>query len=426
MPMVAYSALDRLDRSTANEDPLGFFTFATRLADEWLPGITTRTRRIRYYAMVCGGLHLIEEEFRDVLRVVENRDAEITRLFMRWERLWAVWNTSVATDRSGMIGKNKVSALFKDEKFASRSVDYSFIQRQSDLGALGAYRSSMVDFGLLCKDRVELTYDGETLGEMFWNHGVNRRAWNQSVRVLGTGSFLFPRWKHQLAEYGERFGLDRDPLKKEKTFLRSRLVPAGDGVNRRSRLLDYIRKRGWGHLDEYDILVSAARRGASTKHQSEALERCAATIVALEEFRTATLGLLNTYRDLLYESGHSESPKIITKARTQPLSDNLNRTHRDVLRCVRSGEFGAVFQDFPMADCHNGQNAEAWLRDLLQIHKNEMVKRRTPRWFLPTGGDRWTLDVSVAGPSTDEDGPGAYSYRTSNLLSMARETGCRV
>lgn len=33
--MVAYSALDRLERSSTNEDLLSFSAYATRLADEW-------------------------------------------------------------------------------------------------------------------------------------------------------------------------------------------------------------------------------------------------------------------------------------------------------------------------------------------------------------------------------------------------------
>lgn len=426
MTMVAYTAFDRLDRSSVNEDPLGFFTYATRLADEWLPGITTRTRRIRYYSMVCSGLHLIEEEFKETVRESTNRDAEITRLFMRWERLWAAWSGSVASDGSGMIGKNKVASLFRDDVFMPRSVDYTFIQRQSDLGALGAYRSSLVEFGLMCKDRIELTYDGQSLGAMFWSQGANGRAWNQSVRALSNGRFVFPRWRPRLAEYGERFGLDRKLLKKEKVLLRSRLVPAGDAENRRSRLFEYIRKRGWGHLDEYDILVRIARRGRSESRRTEALERCAAAIVALEEFRAATLTLLNIFRYHLYELGHAESPSVIARKNVQLVCRDVVRTHRSLLRFVRSGEFVTVFRDFPMSDCRTGQNAVDWLRDLLRVHKDEMVKRRTPRWFLPEGVDKWTLDQSVAGPLTGEETLGPYSYRTGNLLSMARETGCRA
>ena len=62
MGSVAWTACDPLERGSANEDPLGFHAYAMRLMDEWLPGITTRTRRIRCCSMICGGLQLIEEE----------------------------------------------------------------------------------------------------------------------------------------------------------------------------------------------------------------------------------------------------------------------------------------------------------------------------------------------------------------------------
>lgn len=144
MGLIAYSAYDPREREGPSEDPLGFFRIAARLADRWLPGITTRTRRIRYCTMICGGLRLIDKEFGQDLRKAQNRDEEVTRLFLRWERLWAVWNHFVEDSGPALIGRNKVAGSSRADAFGPRSVDYPFIQRQAELGALGAYRSSMV------------------------------------------------------------------------------------------------------------------------------------------------------------------------------------------------------------------------------------------------------------------------------------------
>lgn len=261
---------------------------------------------------------------------------------------------------------------------------------------------------------------------MFWDPGRNHIAWNQSAYALETGRFEFPRSRHQLEKYAERFGLDRKLIRDEKAFLRIRLLPPSEVENRRSRLLEYIRKHRWGRLDEYDILVKAARRGRDGKRQATSLERCAAAVVALEEFRTATHVMLSAFRARIQRTGHPESPEIITGVCAQSVCDDVNRAHRILLRHVRSGEFINVFSDFLMADCRTGQGVVAWLRYLLSVHREEMAKRRTPRWFIPAGGDKWIVDVSVIGPSSAEETPAPYSYRTSNLLRMAREVGCQV
>ncbi|MBU4201394.1 MAG: hypothetical protein KKG09_04600 [Verrucomicrobia bacterium] len=436
MALIAYSLLDRLERGTSNEDPLGFFTYATRLADEWLPGITTRTRRARYYSMICGGLYLIEEGFKDLIRNSPNRDEETAKFFMRWERIWAAWNGAVDAAGTGMIGKNKISNLFDDDYFTVRNIDYPFIQRQSDLGALGSYRTSLEAMGFLLANSLELTFEGKILGELFWAQAGNNRAWNQSIRVLDTRKFTFPCYRYRLAEYATRFGLDlrRDALsdanakrlKEEKMLIRSKLLPCDGEGARRYKVLEYVRHHGWGELDEYEILTRAGHRGRSLVRDTDLLERCAAAIIALEEFRRATLDLLNLFRDHLYKEGRGDSPKAILGEGPRKITARVNITHRNLLRFVRSAEFQQVFRDFPMADCRNGQDAIAWITDLLEVHKDEMAKRRSPRWFIPAGGGKWTLDSSIVGQADNDDVLAAYSYRTNNLLSMARETGCRI
>jgi len=425
---VAFSLLDRLELDSVNEDPLGFFTYATRLAEEWLPGITTRTRRIRYYTIICGGLLLIEDEFKDLLRSAVNRDEETARLFMRWERLWAIWNGSVEESKAGMIGKNMVSDLFKDDYFVCGSVNYKFIQRQPDLGALGSYRSSMEALGLLKNDCLQLTPDGRTLGQLFWSQAKNNRARNHSLRALKNGKISFPRSRDRLAEYAAKFGLDvlGQEIKEEKSFIKDRLIPKGNATSRRSLVVEYVRNRGWSGYDEYSILSKAAKRGSSANKKTVFLERCAATIVALEEFRTATLALLNAFRDHLFLSGHADTPKALSKKNIRKIVKNVNLTHRAILRFVRSAEFQEVFRGFPMVECRTGQDEVEWLRELLKIHKKEMARRRTPKWFYPAGGGKWALDSSIVGSSSRDEELAPYSYRTNNLLNMAREVGCRV
>lgn len=428
MGHIAYSLLDRLERTSKNEDPLGFFTYATRLADQWLPGITTRTRRARYYSMVCGGLLLIEDEFKDELRRAEQRDEEITRLFMRWERLWATWNGAIEADAPGMIGRNKVSPLFKENTFQPRTLDYSFIQRQPDLGALGSYRSSLEATRLLREDCLDLTTpDGKRLGAMFWDAGGNRRAWNATVEGLRTGRITLSPARNRLAEYGNRFGLNlRGPtFQDERLFLRRRLFPEDLQRNRRLVVLKHICDRGWAELDESTILKRTAHVNHGSAWHDTFLQHCAAAIITLEGFRTQTMRLLNAFKETVLARG-SARPESTPAHLLRTIAPDVNQAHKRILRFVRSPDFQETFRDFPMPASMQGIEGLEWLKELLRIHREEMARRRTPRWFIQVGGGRWMLHESIAAPSDQEAPIQPYSYRTGNLLTLARETGYRL
>lgn len=449
MLLIAYSAFDPREREGANEDPLGFFRLASRLADRWLPGITTRTRRIRYYTMICGGLRLIEDEFKDAILGSQNQDEEVIGRFLRWERLWVLWNHFVEDSEPSLIGRNKVAESSKQDAFGTRNVDYPFIQRQAELGALGAYRSSMVALGLLNEDSLDLSLGGRTLGDMFWGPRPGR-VWDLTVDTLRTGKIKFSLDSGKLAKLGRQFGLGSRMEPDTRKFLRERLVPAimradhrkaGSGAAQRgggsaglnadsrqyqavlrSRLLAYIQRKKWADLDEQAI-IERASRGAGAP---EGLGACAAAIVALEDFRAATMGLLNVFKAHLRKTGRPQKPSAVPQREAREALGKIRRTHGRFLEKVRSPGFAEVFADCRLKDIRADQNALGWLGDLLRVHKEEMAVRRAPPWFVPAGGSQWMLHAQGAGSAVPEDDAPWYSYRTSNLLNLAKEVGCRV
>jgi hypothetical protein len=430
MNRIAWSAFDPLEKGTTNEDPLGFFAYAMRLADEWLPGITTRTRRLRYYSMVCAGLYLICDEFGEEIRATENRDAKRVALFLRWERLWVLWNVAVGRAAlPGLIGRLKAEVYLRDGVPRPPHLDYTFIARQPDLGALGSYRTSLQAFELMREDEIELTPEGERLAEQFWDQAPPG-TWTRAAAAIESGRL--PR-SGRLAgpdRIGETLGLSpqepSDSLAAEIAIVRCHLLAESGGGARRTEVFDYVRRHALGRREEEDILGFAARR--ARRHSGGApLERRAAVIIAVEAFRVALMKVVTLFRTYLVGKGGRARPKDLWRSpELHGLLRAVRATHRDVLRFSHAPEFAHIFEGFPFPADYPTGDGPRLLEALLELHQAEMARRRSPRWFTRTGQDQWELDPSVAYPP-DEDGPlDPYPYRTSNLLTLARDARCRL
>lgn len=139
------------------EDPLAF-DYLSQQVGYWLfGGITTRTARAQYFAVVLYGLWLVDTEVHD--RPIGADDAERKQLFERWERLWALavheyrggqFEQSDPDTIRGQRGVTKTWRAGED----SLPLDYKLIGRQSELGGLGAYMSA------LRSDSVGLVFPG--------------------------------------------------------------------------------------------------------------------------------------------------------------------------------------------------------------------------------------------------------------------------
>lgn len=433
--VVRWTAFNPLERGATNEDPLGFYAYAMRLAEEWLPGITTRTRRIRYYSMVCGGLQLIETELGGLVREAADRDAERLRLFMRWERLWVAWNAAVdGQDARGLIGRTKVTPLFRNGHFSSASLDYPFIQRQPDLGALGSYRTSLESFGLLREGVTELTVAGDRLADLFWSQDPGGRTWSASADSIRAGRIRLNRHQGRLAATGSRLGLrlwsgshrDRDALGNELSLLKARLLPESGVAARRTAVLELLRKKRLADHEEIEILRRTAG-GAARVGGGQDLERRAAAIIALEGYRGILIRALNIFRDDLVSRGGTGSPAgLMRSGDLRRVAAQARAARARLSPFLASADLMAVFTDFSMGRELDMGDGVSLLRGLLGVHQTEMVRRQTPRWFHPHGKDKWEIDPSVGYPSSRDGAVKAYSYRTPNLVNMARESGRRL
>lgn len=152
------------------EDPLAIDHLHQQLGNLLWPGFTTRTGRAFYYVVVCYGLRTVDELLHKhgIPATEDNR-----RLwFERWERLWALAICEsfdgAIPNSDAMRGKNGVVRAWRTSG-GRRPLDYPLISRQLELGALGAYRSSLVEHGLLSPDVLRPTPIGAELAGLMWD-----------------------------------------------------------------------------------------------------------------------------------------------------------------------------------------------------------------------------------------------------------------
>lgn len=166
----------------APEDPLAIDHLHQQIGNRLWPGFTTRTGRAFYYVMVCYGLRLVEQLLREhgIPANNDNRRA----WFERWERLWALaicdsYKGNIPTSDS-IRGKNGVVRAWS---VGRHRLDYSLLSRQLELGALGAYRSSLVDHGLLTRDTLRPTPIGAELAELMWSNDPGKQELEAYARA---------------------------------------------------------------------------------------------------------------------------------------------------------------------------------------------------------------------------------------------------
>lgn len=166
-----WSAPAPLDSDFTAEDPLALDYLGQQVGLWLFPGFTTRTSRAQYYAVVLYGLHVVQ---RAVERFgLAGDDETRTRLFERWERCWAL---ATVESRSGELDRSDLDAMrgirgarrtwFKGD--SSLPLDFELISRQSELGGLGAYLSSLRHHQLVGPGSLRVTPLAKGIIEAFW------------------------------------------------------------------------------------------------------------------------------------------------------------------------------------------------------------------------------------------------------------------
>lgn len=165
------------DSDFAAEDPLAL-DYLGQQAGLWLfRGFTTRTNRAQNYAVVLYGLDLADKAIQRFGYLGD--DETRTRLFERWERFWAL---ATLEFRNGQLSRGDEDAM-RGVRGATRAwfpgskplpTDFALISRQNELGGLGAYLSSLREYGLVFPGSLRVTPAARDILDAFWSEKAER------------------------------------------------------------------------------------------------------------------------------------------------------------------------------------------------------------------------------------------------------------
>ena len=176
-----WSAPHALDSDFTAEDPLALDYLGQQVGLWLFRGFTTRTSRAQNYAVVLYGLDLADKAVRRYN--YPGDDETRTRLFERWERFWALASLEF---KNGQIARGDEDAM-RGVRGASKAwfaggkplpLDFPLISRQSELGGLGAYLTSLRTYGLVFPGSLRVTAAAREILDAFWSE-PGKRDWSQ-------------------------------------------------------------------------------------------------------------------------------------------------------------------------------------------------------------------------------------------------------
>ena len=209
------TAYDPSDLPGASIDPLGFERGYLFLADKILPGLTNVASRPRYFALLCAGIQLSDDQgIRSEREQILHRQDTILRL----ERFWALANVLARPEKSGGVrGVTYAQDYIKELQRRGdtrTNAGYRLLSRQSQYGGIGMYANVADGMHFFNRDDFILTPAlGEIAAEAFQEEtklpGSIRRAIIDDTDVpLAT-----------LADWGERAHVEAEVKPREAACL---------------------------------------------------------------------------------------------------------------------------------------------------------------------------------------------------------------
>jgi len=172
-----WSAQLELDSDFTAEDPLALDYLGQQVGNWMFRGFTTRTSRAQYYAVVLYGLHLADVAIGTY--GYRSDDKTRTQLFERWERFWSL---ATLESRDGVLERGDKDAM-RGVRGATREwsvgekplrLDFPLISRQLELGGLGAYLTSLREYGLVFPATMRVTPAAHAILTSFWSEPKQR------------------------------------------------------------------------------------------------------------------------------------------------------------------------------------------------------------------------------------------------------------
>ncbi len=418
------------------EDPLAFDYLGQQVGYWLFGGLTTRTSRAQYIAVVLYGLWLVDE----AVRGLDVDDEHRKELFERWERFWAL---AIHEYRGGAFERSDDDAI-RGQRGVSRAwrpsgdslpLDYKLIGRQTELGGLGAYMSALRHeaASLVFPGTLRPTALAMDIIEAFWaepGSGMKTSSYEEyAARSLDLDRKTVPR-KHgavTLARVGELSRLT-SLVALKRTDQQSRLwralfERASDDTLRFAELVRVATRAG---ITDARLIVErglAGDYGSWTERQRDKL------VIALA-FGDVQRELMSAF-NRAYAVAFAHGWKVdAAKAADEALGGAVGAGLRRACAVVLDAPLAAAFQRLPM---HGKEFIDlvATLRDASPVTALEAIvlyhavihrqRRHATPWFRLEEG-RLLIDVGAYGARSDAEGT-FPSLKLNVVRSLLRDLG---
>lgn len=181
-----WTAWSPTEGDSAPVDPLRFETYAERLGNHLVPGLSNRVQRVRYFSMVCAGVEAAADEVGTAASGREHT-RRVRERFTRYEAAWAFAQVAdqgpdikerpegsnqprLRDEFRGFRGANRALSFWRrtaDDASVDARGGYRLLQAQEAQGGLGAYLVALRSYGFVHADRLEVTAAGTRLAAAF-------------------------------------------------------------------------------------------------------------------------------------------------------------------------------------------------------------------------------------------------------------------
>ncbi len=422
------------DSEFTPEDPLALAYLAQQVGLWLLPTLTTRTSRAWYYAVVLYGLHLAEQALSAY--GLPDQDDRRVELFERWERFWAL---AVLESRDGQLGASHPDGM-RGIRGAKRAwapgdaplrLDFNLIARQSELGGLGAYLSSLRSVGLVLPGTLRPAPAATEIIERFWDSTENRSRAEGFARyalsVLDPKAVRLPRRFDglSLAGVGKRARLtaiaDRPDLQQRLHHLL--VVERTDALSR--RWMECIEAAAHASVRSPRDVVSATLDGHYGDVSASLRDHLEFARVFGDLFR-ALLGRFDALYDCARKAGWialrshvAQTALAGSEAHTLRAACTAVLQHPLAAKMARLPAHGAAL--LQLARSLADASSEQILEQLVGYHHRVQRERSRGSGWIRVEGERVIVDLATYG--ADPEGATFPTFKVDVVQSLLRDLG---
>ncbi len=390
---------------TGIEDPLAFDYLGQRVGNALFPRFTTRTNRAWYFAVVLYGLHLAGRAV-DVYGLPGDDRRRIS-LFERWERVWAMATLSY---REGELTRGDDDAMRGIEgakrhwqRYGQRDaipLDFQLISRQSELGALGAYLTSLRALGLVGPGSYIPTTAAWTIIASFWGEGAGREYEDFVLAALDPDTDAIPQRSGRLSlgNLGRRSRLtclddeDRKPQREQlwRDLFQGPARRADGRVDTTAEalagLMRQAQKLGWdGDPERWLAGLEAGQWSGTDAHQRSV----ASGAVAFGRLARALLGLFDAIFASVEQAGFQVERGRVVGEVVAPALDDLRQLAEPFLASPAVGWFQALEVHgrplVALAQSLGTGSPDQTLSAVLAYHRQVQVERDRAEGWIADG-----------------------------------------